>query len=796
MLRFIDSIFVFGVFFAILASTALAQSDPASPPPTVSISVSTPLIKGVPITPIRLNAKAPSLHTYLRFQSLDMTDRPSLKRALKQSDDFQKLSGSSFNMGPETRHLMVVITASNAGPETGEWLLTTNRGALRDFALDEWDGRELTRHIDGQNLEQVKRIIQTYHAFTHNFSLAPGEVRTFVVSFDPVHSSLLPLEITSREAMASSQFAKLAVTVGSAVGMLVIVVISISIYSANGRPQFLWMGLAELAHALFVVHVAGYTTFYILYATGNWVNAIGFMLPQLYAVAMAQFARSFINTKEDLVWLDRILRGLIYAGCFLIAVQFIKNYFGDPVYLVIFDILAGVTTMIIVVILPYVAVVATRKLGSYHWPLIVAWGSLCLFVLYGTFVSLGILKSAPYNWLWSGPVGLFQTIFAFWALVLYLNKLNQERLSNALHLSESLIAQQNFSEQASKLTLENEDALSTIRDQENLIHASGHDSQHVLMALKTIIKFADKLGPDRLQANLPEMLRSSAGHLENIIGSTLSNPVAGFQSANFVALSTFSANELLRSMETIYGPMMRKEQMKLRLNSKNDFMLVSDRALLARILSNLLSNCLKFAKDSEVTVSTISENNQLHIVVTDGGAGMPEEIVIRFYEPTAMRMKPSNPTIGTGFGLLSSKRIATILGGRLEIEKSNNDGTVMRIILPHLEKESSSQQMTMEKIESLLPSYRLIDIDAFDDMGANIDEDLHDVIACNLPILPMTYDSSSQMASRISKFADLVLIKPVTPPMVNHPILSEISQIEGDDQSECVDGKMAREDEI
>ena len=779
--------FIIAMILTLSSAAVWAQSDPLENSSKSNPAGSGAVLKGVPVAPINIDEDAPSLHSYMRFQSLEEIDAPSLKAAIMNPGAFKKLSSSSFNMGPAKGPLTMVVTVRNTGHESGEWLFTTNRGALRNFTFDEWDGQKLERRIDGQNMEQVKHVLQTYHSFTHAFKLDVGQIRTFVISFEPIHSTLVPLEIKSREAMASWLFTKLAITIGSSIGLLTIVLISVSIYSFNGRPQFLWMGVAEIAHTFYVLHVGGYTTFYLLYNTGPLIHTVGYVLPQLFAISMAQFARSFINTNERFKTLDRMLLGLIILGAIMITIQFIKNHHGDPSYLNVFNILSGVVSTIIIVILPYVAIIATKQLGRHHWPLIVAWSSLCLFVLYTRLVAFGLLKTLPFSWHLTGPIGLFETIFAFWALVLYLDKLNRQRLKNAVELSESLIAQQKITEEASRLILENEDALSTIRDQENLIHASGHDSQHVLMALKTIIKSADKLGPDQLQRKLPEMLRSSAGHLENIINTTLANPVAGFQSANFVTLSTFSTTELLRNMEKIYGPMMRKEQMKIRLRLKDDFMLVSDRALLARILSNLLSNCLKFAKGSNVIISVHSETDQLHIIISDNGNGIPDEIINKIRDVSAMRIMPSNSETGTGFGLISSKRIAAALGGSLEIEKTFRGGAAVAIVLPHSSKGDFLKTITTKKIENLLPSYQLVDVDNYDDIRTGFETDLPEILVSNLPLLPITFDNSPQMASRVNQFAALVLIKPVTLPMIQHPILSEISQRHHENQKAKTD---------
>ncbi len=731
--------------------------------------------EGFPKAALYPGQDASPLQSKFRFRSIEDERGQAFADILAAPETFKRLKGKAFNLGPAIGRFLVVVSVVNKGSQPGEWVLTTNRGALRDFALDERENGNIVSRIDGRNLKKVGENLRAYHAFSHTFTLQPKQDRTFLISFEAVHSTLIPVEVKTAESLAADRFAKLAVYIGSSVGMLTIILISMVIYAQTGRPQFFWMGMAELAHVAYVLHVGGYTTFYYLYDKGPWIHIVGNILPQIFGVAMAQFARSFIDTEKQFRRLDHILLGLIIFGTSIIIIQINKNFFGDPIELKIIDILGGLSNIAIVMVLPYVAIIAARRLGAYHWPLIVAWGSLCLFVIYGTVTAFGIIPTLRYSWHITGPIGLLETGFAFWALILYLNNLNRERLDNALQLNSSLVEQKRISEEASKLMVEKEDALSTIRDQENLIHASGHDSQHVLMALQTIIKFADEQGVDKLPANLPEMLRSSAGHLEDIIGTTLANPVSGFQGADFVALSVFKADDFLNSLAMIYAPMMRKEQMNLEFESDSDLWLVSDRALLARILSNLLSNCLKYAGRSNVKVALRSDGGQIHIIVSDGGPGIPAYVEEKVRQGSSTLVSPSDTDSGTGFGLLSSKRIAMTLRGELEIAKTAQGGTKITVILPHAAKRKDSKPLTIKDAEALLPDCQLLDVDQLDEMDAEFNDKWNEMQAAGIFILPISHDGSSQMRGRMSKVAPVMLLKPLIMAITEHPLLSDVA---------------------
>ncbi len=765
-----------------------ALSKPNSNIPANSLMANTDQSAIVSLIP---GSDAPPLYSYIRYRTVPLgTDDPM---PYVQTDaEFDHLERESFVFGPVGSRTLVLISVRNDGDIEGNWVLTTHRGLFKNFSISDISGQKSRLIIDSNNIEQTAQALRTKHFFTDELMLQPGEEKQIAILFDSIHLPVLPFEIVTAETFADNTYLLLAIVIGSSVGILAIAIISVSIYAATGRPEFFWAGLAELAAILEIVLMGGFFGIYLLYDNVELVFILGFLIPLLFSIAMSQFARSFIKTRKNSPLLDRILASIIFVGLLtalaLVAAAFFPNLMLSEISMP----MAGLVVLASTFVLPYVAIIATRRLGTYYWPLIIAWGVVSIFRIATMAVSFDFIPQIPFSYFIHGPIGLFNTVFSFLALLLFLNSLNRERLNNALHLNESLIAQQKIGEKANKLTLQNEDAMSTIRDQENLIHASGHDSQHVLMALKTIIKFADEFGSDKLQEKLPDMLKSSASHLEDIIGTTMSNPVAGFQSASFVALSSFNAADFSHSLETIYAPMMRKEGMNLRLESEDDLMLVSDRALLARVLSNLLSNCMKYAKGSDVTISTRSNDDLVYITVADGGTGIPEQVIERISTTSAMRVVSSDLETGTGFGLLSSKRIIATLGGTIDIEKSAEGGAAITVALPHLVKEKAEEAISTQKIQSQLDAYQIIDVDAFDEMGVATDRELQEAVDKNVLILPISVDNSSQTAGRISKFAALMLLKPVTLSMTNHPLLSEIAQHHRENQEKEGDTTMAK----
>ncbi len=113
-----------------------------------------------------------------------------------------------------------------------------------------------------------------------------------------------------------------------------------------------------------------------------------------------------------------------------------------------------------------------------------------------------------------------------------------------------------------------------------------------------------------------------------------------------------------------------------------------DALRLRQILSNFLSNAIKFTDrgDIRLLVQCAPAPGQADLVrfaVTDCGIGMDEETVARLCEPFVQGdTRTSRRYGGTGLGLAICRRLADLMGGRLEIASVSGKGTTVSFVLP------------------------------------------------------------------------------------------------------------------
>jgi two-component system sensor histidine kinase GlrK len=102
------------------------------------------------------------------------------------------------------------------------------------------------------------------------------------------------------------------------------------------------------------------------------------------------------------------------------------------------------------------------------------------------------------------------------------------------------------------------------------------------------------------------------------------------------------------------------------------------------VLDNLISNAVKFSPQGGVVEVNISEKkNELLIVVTDRGPGIPEGERERIFDLFYLSDQPGTGGYrGTGVGLSLVRAYAGAHGGRVDVETRPNGGARFSVVIP------------------------------------------------------------------------------------------------------------------
>jgi signal transduction histidine kinase/CheY-like chemotaxis protein len=127
-----------------------------------------------------------------------------------------------------------------------------------------------------------------------------------------------------------------------------------------------------------------------------------------------------------------------------------------------------------------------------------------------------------------------------------------------------------------------------------------------------------------------------------------------------------------------------------------DYYVYSDHNRLYQILSNFMSNAIKFTNKGTITLSYEQKGNELIFSVSDTGIGIDEEKLSHIFE----RFYKVNSFIpGTGLGLPICQSIIEQLGGRLGVQSTAGVGSRFWFAIPY---DNASKKEIKKEMEDKL----------------------------------------------------------------------------------------------
>ena len=145
-----------------------------------------------------------------------------------------------------------------------------------------------------------------------------------------------------------------------------------------------------------------------------------------------------------------------------------------------------------------------------------------------------------------------------------------------------------------------------------------------------------------------------------------------------------SLSELLNSIVKVTQSRAQFRGVPVMIYDSSEAEFVADRALLLRLLQNLVHNGIDATpRGGQVTLSAgPAEGGRVFFRVTDQGPGIPTELVDRIFEPYFTTKDTGSDVRGLGLGLAISLKISGLHDGELGVSKASCGGAVFTFTLP------------------------------------------------------------------------------------------------------------------
>ncbi|WP_438015816.1 HAMP domain-containing sensor histidine kinase [Sorangium sp. So ce315] len=126
----------------------------------------------------------------------------------------------------------------------------------------------------------------------------------------------------------------------------------------------------------------------------------------------------------------------------------------------------------------------------------------------------------------------------------------------------------------------------------------------------------------------------------------------------------------------------RDKPVELRVTGDHGLVAHADPRRVRQILTNLVSNAVKFTARGSVTVHIAARGRYAAIVVQDTGPGIPPEETSAVFEEYRQTGDVRSRRAGTGLGLSIARRLVLMHGGTIQLESELGRGSIFTITLP------------------------------------------------------------------------------------------------------------------
>ncbi|MEQ8245302.1 ATP-binding protein [Fulvivirga sp.] len=257
-----------------------------------------------------------------------------------------------------------------------------------------------------------------------------------------------------------------------------------------------------------------------------------------------------------------------------------------------------------------------------------------------------------------------------------LKRLNR-RLETIIHnRTKELILQREQLKEA------NEDLIVANTELDNFVYRSSHDLVAPLKSLKGLINLAQLENPGENQKQYLSMMNTSVAKLEDFIKSIMEYSINAkrevtSENVDFDAVISSVCDDL-----KYYDNAHRVELIK---KYPKDLVIKSDEKRLKIVLSNLITNCIKYHnyEQSEpivkILVNQDLEKCTTSIEVADNGMGIDQQHLDKIFD---MFFRASNDKAeGSGLGLYIVKDTVGKLGGHISVTSHLGEGTTFTLTL-------------------------------------------------------------------------------------------------------------------
>ncbi|MCR5014598.1 MAG: hybrid sensor histidine kinase/response regulator, partial [Bacteroidales bacterium] len=242
-----------------------------------------------------------------------------------------------------------------------------------------------------------------------------------------------------------------------------------------------------------------------------------------------------------------------------------------------------------------------------------------------------------------------------------------------------------------------------------------HDIKTPLSSIMGNLELMDNTGNEK-EVN---SIQQSADHILNLLSNLLE--FSSLEQGNLIVeAKPFNVKALCDETASMFEPIAQKKSLSF--HFKNEFRdnlyANSDALKIKQIISNLISNAIKYTIEGGIGFRSTLENGCLVFRVQDSGIGIPNDKIEEIFKPFVRTDSGSKISEGSGYGLSVVKGLVDLMDGKIEVESEVGKGSLFTVRIPvdfvlkeEVAERNVKEEAASEAIAAPVPQKRILVID-------------------------------------------------------------------------------------
>ena len=212
-----------------------------------------------------------------------------------------------------------------------------------------------------------------------------------------------------------------------------------------------------------------------------------------------------------------------------------------------------------------------------------------------------------------------------------------------------------------------------------LLLSVSHDIKTPLSSILVNVELMDKTGNEKEFSSIQQ----SADHILNLLNNLLEYSSLE-QGKLQIRNESFNLRQICDETAEMFRPIAKHKNLDFvyEPDMEEDSFILSDRLKIKQILSNIISNGIKYTLEGSVRFKARTGRNLVVFDITDTGVGIPPDKLEDVFKPFVRIETYNQFAEGSGYGMSVVKGLVDLLGGEIHIESEVGKGTHFEVRIP------------------------------------------------------------------------------------------------------------------